>query len=138
MLAPEADGTNMVGTLSIPNPSVITVALGNVTFDNYVGDKHLGNSTINNLVLKPGDNILDMRSIIDQSIVLTLLTSDYKDGFLPIEIAAKQAVYNGVHLTYYEAPLKSHNFTTKLDVGKALKDVGLDISSLGGSTTTPP
>ena len=77
-----------------------------------------------------------MRSVVDQLKVIGMLTSTYKDGMLPVDIAAKSAIYNGVHLTYYEVPLKSHNLTATLDVGAALKKIGVDISTLGGGS--PP
>lgn len=58
----------------------------------------VGNSTILNMTLRPGDNILPLTGTIDQ---LLLLASLDKDGFVDLQISAKESIYNGQHLVYY-------------------------------------
>lgn len=179
-LTPEADGTNMIGTVYIPNPTVMTIAMvffpsptlptlshlappfpiptptlplrkappsqnptpltppisqGNVTFNNYLSNTStlIGTTTLSNLTLRPGNNTIPMRSTVNQTLVLTSILETYKDGFLPIDIVGNSSVYDGLHLTYLEKALASVTQHITLDVGSALKKVGLDPSSFGGS-----
>ena len=126
-LPPEADGTNMVGEVYIPNPSVLTLHMGNVTFGNflpatpYSSAYFIGNSTLEDVVLVPGNNTITMKSVINQTLVLDAIGLVYKDGILPIDIVGATSIYNGQHLTYFEAALQSLTQHVKLDVGSALK-----------------
>ena len=114
------DGTNALGTVLIPNPSVLTITFGNVTFDNYVDGKLIGNSTLQNLVVKPGNNTVPLRGITDQLAVLGLIQGKYKDGKLPVEIVGRTATYNGERLPYYELGLQKNVQHVTLDVVAAL------------------
>lgn len=59
----------------------------------------VGNSTINNMTLVPGNNTLPMTAIVDQAGVISSM--DSKTGFVSMIITGKNATYNGEHLTYY-------------------------------------
>lgn len=130
-LTPDPDGTNMEGTVYIPNPSVMTISMGNVTFNNFIHGTQtlIGNSTLTDLVLKPGNNTIPMKSIVNQTLVITELTSNFKNGMLPVDIVGLSSVYNGQHLPYFEKALASNTQTITLDVGSALAKIGLNISS---------
>jgi hypothetical protein len=130
LLTPDADGTNMIGTVSIPNASPITFSMGNVTMNVYNEGVQIGVSTLPNLVLSPGNNSVTMTSITNQTAVLTLLTEKYTDGLLPIDIIGNSSVYDGVHLTYYEAALQSVTQHVTLDVGSALRAVGVNLTTV--------
>lgn len=58
----------------------------------------IGNSTIDNFVLKPGQNLLPMHAIVDTSLALGSVD---KQGMVTMIIVGQTAVYNGVHLPYY-------------------------------------
>lgn len=110
---------NLTGMALIPNPSVLTVEMvcvslvssllqqltqiqGTVTMHISTKEKGLiGNSTIENFVLKPGKNLLPMTSIVDTE--LALGSVDDK-GMVNMIIVGQTAVYNGVHLPYYVRP----------------------------------
>lgn len=133
LLKAESDGSNMLGQIYIPNPSVLTVEMGNVTMDLSVGGTAIGQTLIPNLTLKPGDNTLDMRSTTDQAAVLKLIGSTYKDGILPVEIKGNSSINSaGEHLEYFEAAIQGNVLQTKLDVGAALGAIGINITLLGG------
>ena len=117
---PEADGTNMIGTVYIPNPSVMTITMGNVTFNNFVGGNFVGTSSLQNLVLQPGNNRLSMRSAVNQTAILGLVATTYKDGIIPIDVIGNSSVYNGVHLTYFEKALAANAQHINLNVLSAL------------------
>lgn len=107
---------NLTGMAFIPNPSVLTVEMvcvsvvssllqqltqiqGTVMMHISTKEKGLiGNSTIENFVLKPGDNSLPMKSTVDTA--LALGSVDDK-GMVNMIIVGQTAVYNGVHLPYY-------------------------------------
>lgn len=113
----------MVGTIYIPNPSVMTITMGNVTFNNYVDGDFIGTSTLSDLVLRPGNNTLPMRSKVNQTLVIGKVTAKYTDGLLPVDIVGNSSVYEGQHLEYFEKALQSNRQHIVLDVGAALAAV---------------
>ncbi|KAI9804024.1 MAG: hypothetical protein M1833_000305 [Piccolia ochrophora] len=115
----DEDGYNMVGTVYIPNASDMTLVMGNLTMDLLVEDEVIGTSTIENLILKPGNNTVPMRSKTETTKVLMLLPK-YPDGLLPIDIKTNSTIYNGQHLTYYEEALRSNPKRVMLNVTEAL------------------
>ena len=136
LTTPAPDGANMVGTVYIPNPSVLTIAMvcqvisclmttladlsqGNVTMNLYVQGDFIGTSTISDLTLVPGNNTVSMRSTTNQTLVLEKLSS-FPTGIVPIDIIGNSSIYNGQHLTYYEAALASNEQHIMLNVGAAL------------------
>jgi hypothetical protein len=129
---------NMQGTLVIPNPSLMTLTLGTVVQDLFVDNTLIGNTTIDDLTLKPGDNRIPMSSISNQAAVISLITSKYKNGTLPIEARTTSIKYKNETLPYYEAAMKATPLFTSLDVGPALKVAGIDISILSQPKGTPP
>lgn len=145
-LTPDADGTNMDGFVYIPNPTVMTLAMvnfpssyppkmstysislkGNVTFNNYAQGDLIGNSTLSDLVLTPGNNTIPLRSIVNQTIVLEKVLTTFKDGMMPIDIVGLSAIYNGQHLPYFEKALAANTQHVTLNVGAALKAVGFTV-----------
>ena len=58
----------------------------------------VGNSTIYDMTLVPGNNTLAMTGIMDQALVLGSTNSS---GFVDLIITGQSAIYNGQHLTYY-------------------------------------
>lgn len=116
----------------IPNPSPMTIQLGDVTQDVYVGETKIATALIPNLELKPGDNLIPMSSVSDQAKVIGLISTQYKDGNLPVSIKGNSSVFNGQHLPYFEAALRAQTLQTTLSLGPALKLIGLDVTKLGG------
>ncbi|KAI4194170.1 MAG: hypothetical protein LQ346_003750 [Caloplaca aetnensis] len=132
-LLPDPDGANMVGTVYIPNPSVLTITMGNVTFNNYVDGDFIGTSTLSDLVLRPGNNTLPLRSTVNQTLVIGMVTDTYKDGMLPVDIVGNSSVFEGQHLEYFEKALQSNRQHIVLDVGAALAALTGGGGGSGGS-----
>ncbi|KAL8740619.1 MAG: hypothetical protein Q9190_006702 [Brigantiaea leucoxantha] len=124
LLTPEPDGANMLGNVTIPNPTVMTISMGNCTFNNYVAGDFIGTSVLQNLILAPGDNNIPMRSYVNQTLVILKVTSDYKDGILPVDIRGNSSVYEGEHLVYFERALSSNVQHVELNVGEKLNALG--------------
>ena len=95
--------------------------------NNYVQGQYIGNATLENLVLTPGDNNIQMRAISDQLKVIQLIESNYTNGILPIDIIGNSSVYNGQHLTYFEQALATNTQHINLNVGQALAAMGVKI-----------
>jgi hypothetical protein len=118
-----APGTpNLRGNAFIPNPSLMTIEMGNVSLSLHVPVKGVstlvGNATILNFKLVPGDNRLPMFGIIDNSKVLPALVG----GKVNMSIIGESSVRNGQHLTYYEKALKSNVLVLEMNVLQILDD----------------
>ena len=104
----------------LPNPAALTLYLGNVTFANSVDGAAIGTSTLDNVVLKPGDNTLPMRATANQAAVLKLVAGKYKDGKLPVTVRGQRVEFEGKRLGYYEEALGASEQRVTLDVMAAL------------------
>ncbi|KAI1976568.1 hypothetical protein LOZ53_003141 [Ophidiomyces ophidiicola] len=123
ILPARADGTNMRGNVFIPNPSVMGLTMGNLTLNLSVDGQPIGQSFMNDVVIRPGDNNIEMTSKVNQTIVIGLIAGQnakYKNGILPIGIVGESATYNGKNLPYFTEALKSNTLNVELNVGSAL------------------
>ncbi|EAW08433.1 DUF3712 domain-containing protein [Aspergillus clavatus NRRL 1] len=117
------DGPNMGGTVFIPNPSIMTIAMGNVTLDLAVNGTSIGTSYLDDLVIVPGDNHHPMTSKIDLGAVIKFLSA-YPDG-LPVAITGNptnSSVYNEQPIPYFSQALASNELNVKLDLAKLMTD----------------
>lgn len=124
------DGRNMNGTVYIPNPSVMTINMGNVTLDLSVDGQLMGYSYLDNLTLKPGNNTIPMFSNVNQTDIINLITassSPYKNGIVPFTISGNSSVYNGQELPYFSKALAANNLTVHLNVSQALAELGIHL-----------
>jgi hypothetical protein len=122
-----ADGSNLIGNLTIPNPSVMLLDLGNVTMNLAVDGKAIGTTLIPNLILKPGENKVAMQSTVDQLSIIAMIQSKYKNAVIPLDIVGNSSISNGQHLTYYEAAIKSNTIRIDLNVGPALAALNITL-----------
>jgi len=111
----------------------MTLDLGNITMNLAVDGTAIGYALIPDLYLKPGDNVFPLQSHVDQLAILGLIQNKYNDAVLPLEIVGNSSIKDGQHLTYYEDAIKSNTINLNLDVGPALADIGINITSFGGS-----
>ncbi|KAF2146601.1 uncharacterized protein K452DRAFT_314850 [Aplosporella prunicola CBS 121167] len=126
-LKPEPDGATLLGKVSIPNPSVLSIEMGNVTMDLSVNGTYIGYTLIPNLTLEPErDNEFDMRSYVNTTLVLGLVAKGYTDLMLPVDIVGNSSINSeGEHLTYYEAAIKENTLHTTLNLTEASGSSGL-------------
>lgn len=124
------DGSNMVGKVMIPNPSVQTLQLGNTTMNLSVDGKSIGTTLLPNLTLKPGNNTYDMQSNVNQLNVLGLVQNQYKNAILPLSIVGNSTINSqGQHLTYYEAAIQNNVVNVSLNIAPALSAIGINSTS---------
>lgn len=81
----------------------------------------IGNATIPNLTLRPGDNRFPMIGTLNTTLILGALDR-LEDGVLNVNITGQEAVYNGQHLTYYEAALSKSPLPLSINVTQVLAD----------------
>ncbi|KAJ5833479.1 hypothetical protein N7474_001790 [Penicillium riverlandense] len=139
-LPAEDDGTNLLGSATIPNYSVVTFALGNVTLDLKVGDLVLGTGTINNVFLKPGNNTVPLLGALDISNAISHLgelleaeSSSLSEGQLLLSASGKSTIYDGLHIPYFQQVLNHLTVTANVPILKVLfGSIGQLVSSNPG------
>ena len=92
---------------------------GNVTLDLSVEGTNVGQSFLNDLVIRPGNNTLDMKANVSSSKVAKFLPK-YKDNIVPVDITGNSSVYHGKDLPYFAAALAANKLTVDLNVLEAL------------------
>lgn len=114
---------NFNGTSVIPNQSVYTLDLGNVSFANFADDLHLGTLYIDNLLLKPGNNSVAIRGHMNQTNLLGTVTNPpyCSSGVVPVKLLGLSSVNQGQNLTYFADALSSANQTVPIDVQAILR-----------------
>ncbi|CAI7616028.1 unnamed protein product [Penicillium glandicola] len=130
IIYPPVDGYGMNGTVVIPNPTVMTLTMGNVTLNLELNGTSIGTTYLNNLVIKPGNNSVAMVGTVNQTAILTLLTSSsnpYTDGIIPFDITGNATSYNGKDLPYFTKALAANKLSVELDVGAALVAAGITL-----------
>ncbi|KIH92757.1 hypothetical protein SPBR_02927 [Sporothrix brasiliensis 5110] len=122
------DGTNFHTTATIPNKSLVTFEIGNVTFNTYLNGSFVGTSYINDVTLVPGDNVFPFRASIQQGPILTAVTTQpsCKDGIVPMDLSGKTVDNHGQPLAYFANALSTHNTTVPLDLGTPLRALGIN------------
>lgn len=87
----------------------------------------VGQATIQNVILRPGDNTVALSGEVDISTILDNLSdiiSDQKaallDGDIELSASGNSTVYNGVHIQYYEDVLNNLTLTTRVPILEVL------------------
>jgi hypothetical protein len=80
----------------------------------------IGTSSLKDVTISPGNNTIPMTAIVDQAKVIKMITGDYKDGMLPIDITGNSTKFNGEEIPYFTAALAANKVSVTLDVGSAL------------------
>lgn len=117
------NGKNFNGTANIPNASHFTLDIGNVTFINYIEDEEVGELFIDNLLLHPGDNIVNITALMDQgSVISAARRRPYcETGIVPFKLLGKEVDNHGQDLSYFATALGSSNQTVEINIGDILK-----------------
>ncbi|TWU70911.1 hypothetical protein ED733_000147 [Metarhizium rileyi] len=130
MLPPDKNGNNIKGTINIPNVGVLVLNFGNITFNILSGDLRIGQITVYDVLLNPGNNTMnfDGQLYLDTLIknlgpVLASQTEALNRGQIDLNVTGNQTVMNGVHITYVEKLLANQRLTTSLSVITLLSDV---------------
>ncbi|KAJ4391786.1 hypothetical protein N0V93_005406 [Gnomoniopsis smithogilvyi] len=105
----------MNGSLTIPNPSKLSLALGDVTYNVYSAGVLLGESHVNDLRLVPGqqaipyEGTLNIDTIIDKANKYAnfkkIMEGATDDARVPFDIVGNSTSVNGEHIEYLDEVL---------------------------------
>lgn len=119
------DGKNFHGVADIPNASHFTLDIGNVSFSNFVGDTFLGHLFIDNLVLRPGSNVVNISADMNQIATVRLLRNapakTCESGTLDFKLLGDNVTNHGENISYFAAALASVNQTVPIDIGSMIE-----------------
>lgn len=102
----QTDGATMHGNVTIPNPTIVTIEMGDVALKVGFNGTQAGTGVIPNLVLRPGNNSYYFRTMIPGdklAVVLPVLTG--KDN--KFEIGSTGTFINGVKIPWLSKPLEA-------------------------------
>lgn len=113
----------------MPNPSVLTIQIGDIVLDIKAGDLVIGNATVKDLTLKPGDNVSPMTGVLDLSTILTNLgdvlksqSSLLSSGNLTLDTITRSVVWNGEEVPYYTKVMSELTLVAKVPIAETLKN----------------
>jgi hypothetical protein len=128
-LPPMADGTNLVGYATLPNPSVLTIEIGTITLDVKSGDLVIGNATLENFTLRPGENKQPLKGILDFETIFanlgTVLKSQaslLKTGNLTLDTITKSVVWENETVPYYTEVMSQLTLPAQVPLMDTLKN----------------
>ncbi|KAM7211964.1 Protein of unknown function (DUF3712) domain containing protein [Rhypophila decipiens] len=147
ILPAESNGTNVAGTLMIPNAAVLTLSMGNVSFNLWAGNLNLGIVTAYDLTLKPGNNTPAFQGelYLDQLIpnlgaILDSQNGAISNGFIELNATGNSTIYNGNRITYLEKVLGTKKMLVQFPAATLVTELlsGLLVSGTGsdGSNST--
>ena len=129
LLPAQSDGTNLIGNISLPNPTVLHFEVGTLNLDIKSGDILIGNVTINGVTLVPGDNTYPLTGIIDLKTILKNLggilkdeASALKNGNLSLQATTSSVIWNGTLVPYYTNVLRQLTLTAEIGLADTLKN----------------
>ncbi|KAI9934378.1 hypothetical protein ASPWEDRAFT_38053 [Aspergillus wentii DTO 134E9] len=128
LLPARSDGTNLVANATLPNPSVLTLEIGTTVLDLYSGDLLLGNATLDDLFLRPGNHSTPVRGILDLKVLINNLQEvlksqpELKDGYLNLKTIGKSVHWKGELVPYYTNVMKNLTLTARVPVGGLIKN----------------
>jgi len=133
-LGGDALGDNFFAFADIPNPSVLTVDIGNASFATLLNTTQVGVSFIDDLILFPGTNNVSIRSEINQTIVLGAVLQEplCNTGILPLTLLGQNISNNGQELNYFEQAFRAIPLTVDVDVAADIDP----LLALAGSNLT--
>ncbi|KAI1390275.1 uncharacterized protein F4822DRAFT_231237 [Hypoxylon trugodes] len=124
---------NFNATAHIPNPSDLTLDIGNTTFHTYFNNTEIGTAYILNVVLRAGmTNDFFIWADINETTILEALTQRpwcERNGTLTFQLAGKNVTNNGQALPYFATALGATNASVDIPIGQAVwSDIGLSIA----------
>ncbi|GAW19267.1 hypothetical protein ANO14919_087530 [Xylariales sp. No.14919] len=138
---PLEDGTNIKGTLNLPNAGVLTLGLGNLTLNLFSGDIKLGFINIYDVTLPPGNNtqLFDGQLYLNELVpnlgaILDSQSKPLADGNIEIIAVGNATVVNGMHIGYVEQVLNKKSLVSTTPVIKLLGDLISSFSANGDAS----
>lgn len=131
ILPAQDDGTNLIANLTLPNPTALSFEVGTITLDLKSGDTDLiiGNATVDNVTLRPGNNTFPLKGVLDLKTIISNLTevfssqrSSLRNGKLALTAMTRTIVSNGTLIPYYTNVLGQLPLVANVGIGDVLKN----------------
>ncbi|KAK6951646.1 hypothetical protein Daesc_006169 [Daldinia eschscholtzii] len=124
------NGTNIQGTLNLPNWGALTLGIGNLSLNLMAGDLRIGLITIYEVLIPPGNNSryfngeLYLDTLIQNlGTVLSTQSGPLNEGNIQIDAVGNATVVNGQHIRFIEAILNNRRVTSTIPVTKLMGDL---------------
>ncbi|KAI8961506.1 hypothetical protein F5Y11DRAFT_348415 [Daldinia sp. FL1419] len=124
------NGTNIQGSLNLPNWGALTLGIGNLSLNLMAGDLRIGLITIYEVLIPPGNNSRYFNGelyldVLMQNIgtVLSTQSDALNEGNIQIDATGNATVVNGQHIRFIEAVLSKRRVTSKIPVTKLMGDL---------------
>ncbi|KAL3460306.1 hypothetical protein BJX64DRAFT_263633 [Aspergillus heterothallicus] len=124
LLPAREDGVNLIANATLPNPSVMTLQIGTTLLDLKSGEYTLGNATIDDLMLYPGNHSVPVEGIIDVDYLISNLGDilgtqgdALSRGFLRLEAVGRNVTFEGVEIPYYAEAMRQLTLTAEVALG---------------------
>ncbi|RDW93788.1 DUF3712 domain-containing protein [Aspergillus mulundensis] len=112
---------NLVAKATLPNLSVMTLQIGTTVLDLKAGNYTLGNATIDDLILYPGNHSSPVTGILDLDYLVSNLHGILETqgdalsrGFLRLDAVGRSATYDGELVPYYTEALQQLTLTAEV------------------------
>lgn len=120
---------------------MLTIEIGTIILDIYSGSLLIGNATVEDLTLKPGNHtnpitgVLDLKTIIGNlGEVLKSQASALKTGNLALSTVTRSVVWNGTEVPYYTQVMHDLTLTANVGLVSTLKNTLHSLLHPDGST----
>lgn len=127
IVPPEADGTGLRGSLWVPNASPLALGLGNVTYDVIANGIRIGQTTIDNLRLSPGNQTVQYKGQLNTDAVLAnirkVLGALNEDDNLDFVVKGSHSTVNGERIGYLDEVMSKTTVDTTFDLCQAMKSL---------------
>ncbi|KAL4895635.1 hypothetical protein BDV59DRAFT_211275 [Aspergillus ambiguus] len=127
ILPPRDDGINLISNAILPNPSVMTIEIGTITLDLKSADLTVGNATLENLTLTPGNNSIPLEGVVDFSTILHNIKpilqtqgKNIRQGYLTLDAVGRSVVYDGTEIPYYTELMQSLTLPANVPINELL------------------
>ncbi|KAI1251775.1 hypothetical protein MGN70_006344 [Eutypa lata] len=137
MMPPEANGTNIQGTLNLPNWGTLALSFGDIKLNLMSGDIRIGLITIYDVFIPPGNNSLYFNGelflgtlVQNFGTILASQTDALADGNIQIDATGNATTVNGERISFIEAVLNKRRVTSMISLMKLGSDL---INSFTGS-----
>ncbi|RAH80637.1 hypothetical protein BO86DRAFT_433035 [Aspergillus japonicus CBS 114.51] len=129
LLSARDDGTNLLANATLPNPSAMTLEIGTTTLNLYSNTLLVGNVTLDNLTLTPGNHSTPVRGVFDLGKVIANLGRVLRDqrdaikrGYLDLTTVGTDVTYEGVQVPYYTEVMRNLTMTAQVPLGKLVEN----------------
>lgn len=122
-IPPASKDITFKGRVMLPNWGRLTLDLGNVTFNVFLGDLNVGELLLKKVLLPPGNTTLDaegkleLRTVISNlGQVLSSQSQALGKGQIELGVQAKKVEYNGQRIPYVEDLLNPKRLTAPVSI----------------------